>query len=60
MTERDGNREIYVVHVDGRNPVNLTNSPGSDDDEPQWSPDGSTLSFYRAGDVWLMDAAECA
>jgi cysteine-rich repeat protein len=57
MTERDGDREIYVMNADGTNPVNLTNSPGTDDDdEAQWSPDGTTISFYRAGDVWLMDA----
>jgi len=57
MTDRDGDREIYVMDADGTNPVNLTNSPGTDDDdEAQWSPDGTTISFYRASDVWLMDA----
>ena len=32
-SDRDGNREIYVMNPDGTDPVNLTNNPGDD-----WDP----------------------
>ena len=35
QTDRDGNREIYVMDADGSNPVNLTNHP-ADDGAPSW------------------------
>ncbi|HIM12588.1 TPA: hypothetical protein EYM26_17535, partial [Candidatus Poribacteria bacterium] len=29
-SNRDGNREIYVMDIDGQNQVNLTNNPAKD------------------------------
>jgi TolB protein len=44
-SNRDGNRELYVVDRDGRNPpVRLTNHPG-DDLAPTWSPTGTQIAF---------------
>ena len=43
-TDRDGNREIYIMNPDGRDPVNLTNNP-AEDWHPAWSPDGSKIAF---------------
>src|SRR5262245_45351695 len=43
-TNRDGNKEIYVMHADGSNLVNLTNHP-DDDYSPAWSPDGMRIAF---------------
>ena len=43
-SDRDGNREIYLMNSDGTNQVRLTNNPGTDD-FPEWSPDGSKLAF---------------
>jgi Tol biopolymer transport system component len=54
-SERDGNPEIYVTDADGTNQVNLTQSPAADR-EPEWSPDGSRMSFQRDGRLWTMDA----
>ena len=34
VSDRDGNKEIYVMDVDGKNPRNLTNNPARD-----WHPD---------------------
>ena len=33
---RDDNFEIYVMDVDGSNPINITNNPSQDTD-PVWS-----------------------
>lgn len=43
-TDRDGNREVYIMGPDGSNPVNLSNAPGVDM-KPAWAPDGSQVAF---------------
>lgn len=43
-SDRDGNREIYLMEPDGKDPVNLTDNP-SEDTQPSISADGSQIAF---------------
>ena len=59
VSERDANKEIYLMNPDGTNQANLTNHPESDD-YPAWAPDGTKIAFHtsRNGqpDVYVMNA----
>lgn len=44
-SNRDGNMEIYSMGADGSSVVNLSNSIGSSDRNPDWSYDGATILF---------------
>ena len=54
----DGNLEIYVMNVDGTNPIRLTNNDASDY-QPIWSPDGKMILFTSERDgneeVYMMN-----
>ena len=43
-SDRDGNREIYVMNADGTNQSRLTNN-STVDDHPTFSPDGTKIAF---------------
>lgn len=59
VSEREGNREVYVASSDGTGIVNLTNNP-SYDSNPVWSPSGQHIAFLsnREGRLalYVMDA----
>ena len=56
---RDRNFEIYVMNADGTSQARRTNNSAIDI-EPEWSPDGTKLSFTStrtgAGDIYVVDA----
>ncbi|MDH5506486.1 MAG: DPP IV N-terminal domain-containing protein [Anaerolineae bacterium] len=56
-SNRDGNREIYVMNVDGSHVKRLTNHPG-DDFAPKWSPTRNWIAFTsdRSGndDIYVL------
>jgi Tol biopolymer transport system component len=61
VSDRDGNREIYVGNADGSSPHRLTDNPAIDQ-FPAWSPDSSKLAFGTNRDgndeIYVMSASD--
>jgi serine/threonine-protein kinase len=58
-SQRDGDFDIYGMHLDGSGRVRLSNDPGSEGG-PRWSPDSSQIAYYGDTDgdfeIYLMNA----
>lgn len=58
-THADGDSEIWIMNIDGTNPIRITDN-GFDDYWPNWSPDGTRLVFQTNRDdnyeIYVMDA----
>jgi Tol biopolymer transport system component len=59
VSDRDGDREIYIMNAGGWHLTRLTDDPGIDE-YPTWSPNGATLAFESTRDgftqVYLVNA----
>jgi len=59
VSERDGNKEIYLIQPDGTGLTRLTDDPDIDAD-PTWSPEGRQIAYRsRRGattDIFIMNA----
>ena len=59
VSDRNGNWEIYVMSINGKNQRRLTKSRGGDW-SPSWSPDGKRIVFSSGRDgnreIYVMDA----
>ncbi|MBE3088675.1 MAG: PD40 domain-containing protein, partial [Actinobacteria bacterium] len=58
-SDRDGNKEIYIMNSDGSGLVRLTNNDSSDS-LYAWSPDGSKIAFSSDRDgnkeIYIMNS----
>ncbi|MEO0563640.1 MAG: PKD domain-containing protein, partial [Chloroflexota bacterium] len=54
ISERDGNREVYVMNADGTNQVRITNN-GAQDSQPDWS-GNDELAFVRDGSIHVASS----
>jgi Tol biopolymer transport system component len=58
MSERDGNRDLFIMDLEGTDTIQLTDEP-TYDYEPSWSPDGEHILFVsrRSGEseIYVMD-----
>ncbi len=58
LAENKGNRDLFTIPITGGNPVNITNTPGSEFNAI-WRPDGKKIGFIStvSGDpqVWEMN-----
>jgi Tol biopolymer transport system component len=44
-------KQIWLSHLDGSYPVNVSNDPASDNSQPSWTPDGKRLIFLSNRNV---------
>lgn len=59
--------DLYVVDAAGGNLRQLTDTPGSSEGAPAWSPDGGSVAYVRSGiaadgtradaQIWIIDAS---
>lgn len=53
-----GNLDIYVMDINRKNPINLTNHPAADS-SPTWAPDGSAFAYVshrdRNPEIYVME-----
>lgn len=58
MSERDGNRDLFIMDLEGNDVRQLTDSPAYDY-EPNWAPDGEHIAYVSRSsgnsEIYVMD-----
>jgi len=55
-SDRSGNNDIWVMNLNGSNPVNITDTPTFSEGHPSWSPDGSKILYLSSDGMWTINA----
>jgi TolB protein len=50
----DPSSDIWVMHPDGSEQRNLTNTPVPTEEGVDWKPNGRKMTYHRDGDIWKM------
>ncbi len=63
VSDRDGNRNLYMVNIDGTGLTQLTFGKGEDYYDPDWSPGGEYIAFvssYGSGksEIWVARVSD--
>jgi len=59
LSDRDGNENVWIMHVDGSDPKQLSKDPTAEFASPSWSPDGNYVFVSKAGfgintfEIWM-------
>jgi hypothetical protein len=64
LSQRTKAVDVYVINADGSGLQQLTSAAGFDEEDPQFSPDGKSIVYYRLqfghedvdGQIWVMKA----
>ena len=59
VSNAGGNFEIWMMHPDGTDRTQITFQPGTSQNHPQLSPDGTAIAYLRcspACDLWVVNA----
>ncbi|HHO52615.1 MAG TPA: hypothetical protein ENK18_17530 [Deltaproteobacteria bacterium] len=53
-------RDLYLLHLEARQPILLTADFDPPASEPTWAPDGVRIAFVAAGGVWVAELVDDA
>lgn len=59
VSSEAGNKDLFLLRVGGKNPLNLTKDNPEDDYQPSFSPDGKRIAFRserQGGGIFMMGA----
>ncbi|MDE6268472.1 MAG: S9 family peptidase [Muribaculaceae bacterium] len=55
VDENRSNRDLYVINIDGTDPVRITSTPSSENNAC-WLDEGKRIAYLSGGQLWIMNA----